>query len=209
MGINKELQPIPSLALGTIELNMLDFANAYTTLASGGYKKDLFFIRRIEDMRGKTLYEHKEKTDLVLNPNQVYILNELLTSTYNSSFVDYYSPTSLSLASQFSRKYSSKTGSTGTDYWMIGYNPDILMLIWNGNDDNSPVEPGKSIIGKKIWTESIEAILKDKEPNWYPQPQNVVGVIQNAITGEVVKNNKNSYVFYYVKGTVPEKVRGG
>ena len=38
---------------------MLDFANAYTTLASGGYKKDLTFIKKVTDMNGNILYEKK------------------------------------------------------------------------------------------------------------------------------------------------------
>ena len=204
MGIRKNLLPIPSLPLGTIELNMMDFANAYTTLASGGYKRDLFFIRRVEDLNGRILYEKKEKTDLVLNPNQTYILNELLTSTYNSSFIDYNNPTSLSLASKVSRKYASKTGSTGADFWMVGYNPDILMIVWNGLDDGSEINVNDNTISKKIWVETVEEILKDKESDWYEKPRNVVGVIGNAITGEFTKSNKNSYVFYYVKGFVPD-----
>ena len=44
MGIKEKTNPVPSLALGTSELNMLDFARGYTTLASGGYKRDISFI---------------------------------------------------------------------------------------------------------------------------------------------------------------------
>ena len=43
-GITSKLNQNPSLALGTSELNMMDFATGYTTLASNGYKKDLYFI---------------------------------------------------------------------------------------------------------------------------------------------------------------------
>ena len=57
MGIKKELEAIPSLALGTCELSMLDYANAYTTLANGGYKKDISFITKVEDMEDDVLYE--------------------------------------------------------------------------------------------------------------------------------------------------------
>ena len=52
MGIKKKLEPIPSLPLGTIELSMMDFGTAYTTLANGGFKKDLYFIRKVEDIKG-------------------------------------------------------------------------------------------------------------------------------------------------------------
>jgi membrane peptidoglycan carboxypeptidase len=124
MGINKDLQAIPSLPLGTNEMTMLDFANAYTTLASGGFKKELSVINSVEDFNGHVLYEKKHENNQVLNGNYVYILNELLTSTYNSAFKDYNTPTIINLASKISRKYAMKSGSTSTDCWMIGYNPD-------------------------------------------------------------------------------------
>ena len=57
---------------------MLDFAGGYTTLANGGYNTDNYFIRKVEDLEGNKLYEHKNKKKLVLNSNYVYILNELL-----------------------------------------------------------------------------------------------------------------------------------
>ncbi len=206
MGIKASLQEIPSLALGTNEISMLDFANAYTTLASGGYKKDLFFIRKVEDSSGHVLYEKKEKKDLVLNPNYTYILNELLTGSYNPVFIDYNSPTVLSFNNQVSRKYAIKTGTTDFDYWMVGYNPDVLMMIWNGKDDSSILKYEDNFISKKIWLETVEPYLKDKETKWYDTPENVVGVIQDPITGEFTTNTKKAALFYYVKGSEPQSV---
>ena len=78
-------------------------------------------------------YEFKQKHDYVFNSNDVYILNELLTSTTNSAYSDYTTPTALSLASKMSRKYALKTGTTNTDSWVAGYNPDVLMMVWVGN----------------------------------------------------------------------------
>ncbi len=205
MGITEDLDPIPSLPLGTNELSMIDFANAYTTLANGGFKKDLSFINKVEDLNGNILYEKKDKNEQVLNGNYVYILNELLTSTYNSAFKDYANPTIYSLASKISRKYAMKTGSTSTDYWMIGYNPDILMLVWNGYDDNTEVQIKDNTISKNIWVDTVETILKDKESNWYETPNNVVGVPLNAITGEETKDKDHVFIFYYVKGSEDSK----
>ena len=201
MGIQKELDPIPSLALGTNELSMIDFANAYTTLASGGFKRKISFITKVEDLHGNILYEKKKTNEQVLNSNYVYILNELMTSTYNNAFRDYNTPTIISLASKISRKYAMKSGTTSTDCWMIGYNPDYLMLIWNGYDDNKEVETNVSTTVKNIWIEATENYLNDKEKNWYDTPDNVVGIPLDAITGQATTNNENMYVFYYVKGS--------
>lgn len=201
MGIKKKLDPVVSLPLGTVELSMLDYANAYTTLASGGYKRDISFITKVEDLDGHVLYEKKKKDDLVLEPSYVYILNEMLTSTYNSAFIDYNTPTVLSIAGKISRKYAVKTGTTGTDCYMVGYNPDIMMMVWNGYDDNRPMENKLGSISKNMWVDTVENYEKDKEVNWYQKPQNVVGMALNAITGKLDNDLEHSNIFYFIDGS--------
>lgn len=200
-GIKEKLPNNPSLALGTTELNMIDFANAYNTLANMGNKKDLHFIRKVLDSNNNVLYEYKEKDDYVLNSNYVYILNEMLTGTTNSQYIDYTTPTALSLASKMSRKYSLKTGTTNTDSWVCGYNPDVMMIIWIGNDDALEIDGTASYNSKNIWIDTLEDYLKDKEPTWYSKPHNIIGVVKDGITGEINSNSKNNTILYYVKGT--------
>ena len=199
MGIEGNLEPVPSLALGTSELSMLDFARGYTTLASGGYKRDITFIDRVEDMNGNILYKKSLKDELVLNESYTYILNEIMTSTYNSAFVDYNSPTIISLASKISSKYAMKTGSTGTDCWMVGYDSNVLMLTWNGYDDNKEMEVKDGSISKNIWVDTIENISVEKK--WFDLPNNVVGIPLDAITGKETQDAKKTTVFYYINGS--------
>ena len=205
MGIQKELDPVASLPLGTNELSMIDFARGYTTLASGGFKRDLSFITKVEDLNGNVLYEKKQRNEQVLNGNYTFILNELLTSTYNSAFKDYNNPTIMSLASKISRKYAMKTGSSGTDYWMVGYNPDAIMLVWNGYDDNKEVAIKDNIISKNIWVDTMEKYLSDKESTWYEQPDNVIAVPLDAITGQEAKDQSHVFIYYFVKGSEDAK----
>ena len=199
-GIKGNLEANPSLALGTSELSMLDFINGYTTLANGGYETDNFFIRKVEDLEGNALYEHKNKKKMVLNSNYLYILNEMLSNTSNSNFRSYTVPTALSIANRMSRKYALKTGTTNTDYWTVGYNDDALLMVWLGHDDSSEVDRSSSTWGKKIWIETIEDYLSDKDSKWYETPKNVVGILQDPVTGEGATNDKAA-IFYYVKGS--------
>ena len=199
-GITGNLNANPSLALGTSELNMLDFANGYTTLANGGFKTDNFFIRKVEDLEGNVLYEHKEKKKLVLNYNYTYILNEMLTNTSNTKFQSYTTPTALSISKKMSRKYALKTGTTNTDYWTVGYNPDALLIVWLGYDEAKDLNSDASKWAKNIWVDTIEDYLSDREEHWYEKPQNVIGVLEDPVTGEKASNNKAS-IFYYVKGS--------
>ena len=199
IGIKEKLAPLPSLALGTSELSMIDFARGYTTLASGGYKRDITFIEKVEDMNGNVLYKKNLNDELVLNKSYTYILNEMMTSTYNSAFIDYNTPTVMSIASKISNKYAIKTGSSGTDCWMVGYNPNILMLVWNGYDDNSELEVKDGSISKNIWVDTVENLNIEKE--WYTIPKNVVGVPLDAVTGEVTDSKEKTTIFYYVNGS--------
>lgn len=204
IGIEEELQAVPSLALGTGEINIIDYATGYATLASGGYKKELYLIRKIEDKDGNVIYEKENKKSLVLNPNYVYILNELLSNTSSSAFRDYTTATASTIASKLSRKYAIKTGTTPSDYWTVGYNQDDLMLVWLGYDDNKTFTNSYGYMTKNIWADTMEDIQKDLTDNWYKTPDNVVGIVLDSVTGEVTNKSENAIVYYYLKGSEPE-----
>ena len=204
VGVTSKLKPIPSLALGSNEITLIDMISAYSSLASGGYKVKPHFIEKIEDSKGKVLYEYKDKKEDLLNSSLVYIMNEALTSTYNYKFIDYNYPTCYDIANQITHKYSIKTGTTDTDHLIFGYNPNVLIGIWSGFDDNrkSNSSDGKYI--KKMWVEIAENYNKNKKDKWYKIPNNVVGSIVNPISGLPTSNDdKNATIFYYIKGTEP------
>ena len=207
VGITSNIEPIPSLALGSEEISLMEMITAYSTLASGGYKITPHFIKKIEDSNGNILYEYKEEKEPILNSSLVYIMNEILTSTYNYNFIDYNYPTCYDITNKITNKYSIKTGTTDTDHLIFGYNADILVGIWSGYDDNkvSPTSDGKQI--KNMWVDIVENYMKDKNTKWYSLPNNVVGVLVNPISGDVAdENTKNPTMFYYIKGTEPTYV---
>ena len=202
-GINANLDEVASLPLGTSEINILDYASGYTTFASGGYQKELYFIEKIEDIDGNVLYEHEDLNRLVINPNYTYILNEMMTSTTNDAYVDYTTPTALNIASTLTHKYALKTGSTNTDYWIVGYNPDRLMMMWMGYDNNKEVNGDVRNNAKKIWALTIEESLNSINTTWYETPKNVVAIPLDAVTGKTTNNQNKVALYYYVKGTEP------
>ena len=147
------------------------------------------------------LYEKETDKELVLNMNYTYILTEMLTGTTNSVYQDYAYPTALTIASKLSRKYAIKTGTTDTDFWIAGYNPDIVMVTWVGMDDNSPLSSSDSYISKNIWADTVEDILANTEESWYETPENVVGVVLDAVSGLPTSDASRATLFYFVKGT--------
>ena len=205
VGINQKLESVPSLALGAEEIGMMDMMSAYSTLASEGYKTEPYFISKVTDMDGNVLYEYNPNPENVLNKNTVYILNELLTTTYAKEFEDYNVPTCLSIAPKMSRKYAIKSGTTETDNLIFGYNKDVVVGLWSGYDDNKEVSSEDSSNLKNTWVSAIEKYLEGKsdEETWYETPNNVVGVAVDPISGKLATDGNKAKILYYLKGTEP------
>lgn len=204
VGITSKLDSIPSLALGSQSISLLEMTNAYAILANEGYKVKPYFIKRVEDVNGTVLYEHKENKEAVLNKSITYVLSELLVNTSNSKFISYTYPTAYGISHKLTRKYAIKTGTTDFDHLVFGYNKDIVVGVWSGYDDNRLLEVGDATTNKELWADIIEKCLEGKEDNWYDMPNNVVGVLVDPITGKIAKENtKNAAIQYYLKGTEP------
>lgn len=204
LGITSTLSEVPSLALGTEEISLLEMTTSYATFANLGYKVEPHFIKKIVDSKGTILYENKEEKELILNQSLTFILNEMLTYTYNQNFIDYNYPTLISLLPEITNKYSIKSGTTDTDLLIIGYNKETVLAVWNGYDDNKKIETTTTTYHKNIWIDTMESYLKDKKTTWYDIPSNVVGVLVNPITGMLAtEEDTKKEMFFYVKGTEP------
>ena len=203
VGIKEKLKANPSLALGSGEISLMDMTSAYATLANLGYKVNSHLIKKVEDINGNTLYEYKNQKEKILNSSITYILNELLTSTYNYNFIDYNYPTCYDITEKLTSKYAIKTGTTDNDHLIFGYNKDIVLSLWSGYDKSkkSDVKDGKPL--RQIWADTIEEYHKKKKAKWYKIPDNVVGVLVDPITGIPTQDNKKATMFYYIKGTEP------
>ena len=206
LGITSKLDEVPSLALGTSEIGMLEMAGAFAAFANEGYKVTPHFITKVVDKEGNVLYEADEEKELILNSSLTFILNNLLTATYDANFIDYNYPTAVNLASRMTHKYALKSGTTNTDNWYIGYNKDIVTAVWCGYDDSRELKSSEYKYAQNIWIYTMENYMKDKDDEWYSQPDNVVGVLVNPITGKPASDSDEKKIIeYYVKGTEPSE----
>lgn len=204
VGITSKLSAVPSLALGTGEISLIEMAAGYSTFANLGYKIKPHFILKVEDNKGNVLYSYKEEKKMILNSSLTFILNEMLTYTYDTAFIDYNYPTIISLINKITNRYSIKSGATDTDMWIIGYNSNVVTAIWNGYDDNRKLTDGDLGCNKNIWIDTMEEYLKDKDNSWYSIPKNVVGIMLNPINGNISSGNDSKVkIFYFLKGTEP------
>lgn len=204
VGITAELDEVPSLALGTSEIGMLEMAAGYAAFANEGYKVTPHFIEKVVDKEGNVLYEADNKKEAILNQSLTFILNNLLTATYDSNFIDYNYPTAINIAPKMTHTYALKSGTTDTDNWYIGYNKDVVTAVWCGYDNNQALDASEYKYAQNIWLTTMEDYMKDKEDTWYDMPSNVVGVLVNPISGKpATESDKKKKIMYYIKGTEP------
>ena len=206
VGITANLEDIPSLPLGTNEINIIEMAAGYSAFANLGYKIEPHFIEKVVDNDGNVLYQAENKKELVLNSSLVFILNNMLTATYDPDYIDYNYPTAVGLSSKLTHTYSLKSGTTNSDNWNIGYNKDALCAVWIGYDDNRSLNTSEYKYSQNIWYKTIESYEKDKtnEEVWYDIPKNVSAVFVEPISGKPSTSaDSKQKLMYFIKGTEP------
>lgn len=204
MGIKSNLEANASLPLGTNEIGIKEFVSAYAALANTGMSVEGHLIRRVEDGNGNVIYKRKNNSVQILNKSYTYILSELLSNTYDPTLKSYTTPTCASINARITKKYAVKSGTTDYDLWTVGYNPEVVLGVWTGYDNNKEIESKKYGYAKKIWADAIENYLREEEYTWYEKPDNVVGVITDLNTGKLATNeSKLKKILYYIKGTEP------
>lgn len=135
MGIQSKLPQVPSLALGTAQLSMLELITAYTSYVNDGVISKPFYITKIEDKSGNIIYEnpkHKNKQEAFSSETRQTML-EMMKSTINTG-------TAKRMRSKYGLQndLAGKTGTTqnNKDGWFAGISPKLVMLTWVGNDDH-------------------------------------------------------------------------
>lgn len=135
MGITSNLPEVPSLALGTAEMSMLELIGAYTSFANDGRVSKPFYITKIEDKFGTVIYESRKAEALpeAFSKETQQLMVEMMKSTINSG-------TAVRMRSKYGLKndLAGKTGTTqnNKDGWFLGISPKLIMLSWVGNDDH-------------------------------------------------------------------------
>ena len=206
VGIKANLEEVPSLPLGTNEINIIEMTAGYSAFANLGYKVTPHLIEKIVDADGNILYEADNNKELVLNSSLVFILNNMLTSTYDPAFIDYNYPTGISLSSKLTHTYALKSGTTNGDHWNIGYNKDVVCAVWVGYDDNRSLNTSEYKYTQNIWYKSVEEYEKNKknEDVWYKVPKNVSALFVEPISGKpITDDNQKKKLMYFIKGTEP------
>ncbi|MCX6756909.1 MAG: transglycosylase domain-containing protein [Candidatus Nomurabacteria bacterium] len=158
-----------SLVLGGGEVTLLELTNAYGVFANNGIYSKPQGIIEVRDVGGDLL----EK----FSPVQTEVLPETVTSLVSSVLSDneakipaYGANTPLFFGD---RPVASKTGTTNDyrDTWVIGYTPSLVLGMWEGNNDNSPID--KKVAGyvlAPMWHKALAAAIATSSIEYFPDP---------------------------------------
>ncbi|CAG9620088.1 transglycosylase domain-containing protein [Sutcliffiella rhizosphaerae] len=205
LGIDSKIKPVPSLALGTSPVRVLDMANAYSMFANGGKEVQPVFIEKIVNYRGEILFEREKKTKQLLDPDVTFVLNHMMTGTFDPALNGYMAVTGNSIREQLTRPYAGKSGSTETDSWMIGYTPQLVSAVWTGYDrEKSITLTAEKHYAKDVWASFMERALEKKSVVTFAPTDGVIGVSVNPQTGLLATSDcPVSRMSFYLKGTEP------
>jgi 1A family penicillin-binding protein len=205
-GLSSKMARVPSLALGTSGVRVIEMANAYSLFANGGKKVTPTLITRVEDYNGKVIFEKENETENVLDPAKAFVMTQMLTGIFDPKLNGYAKVTGSTVINDITRPYAGKSGSTETDSWMIGYSPQLVTAVWAGYDMGKPIElVAEKTYAKNIWANFMEEALKGKPVKAFKAPkEGVKGVYVNPENGKLATKDCPVRRFtYFVAGTEP------
>jgi 1A family penicillin-binding protein len=205
-GLSSKMARVPSLALGTSGVRVIEMANAYSLFANGGKKVTPTLITRVEDYNGKVIFEKENETENVLDPAKAFVMTQMLTGIFDPKLNGYAKVTGSTVINDITRPYAGKSGSTETDSWMIGYSPQLVTAVWAGYDMGKPIElVAEKTYAKNIWANFMEEALKGRPVKAFKAPkEGVKGVYVNPENGKLATKDCPVRRFtYFVAGTEP------
>ena len=145
-GIETKIQANPSIALGAVDLSLLEMTSAYSTFANKGLRVSPMIITRIEDKNGTVLQQFTPQTKEVLSEESAYVILDLLKGVTESGSGVRLRSTWTSGGSavtgfpyKFTNPIAGKTGTTQnqSDGWFMGVVPNLATGVWTGGEDRS------------------------------------------------------------------------
>lgn len=133
MGIKSKLPAVPSIALGTASISLLEMVTAYSCFANRGLRADPKYLVRIESAEGEVLFEDKAaKKTRALSQETADLMIQIMRSVINNG-----TGSRLRGTYGLGMDLAGKTGTTqdNADGWFIGYNSRIVAGAWVGAED--------------------------------------------------------------------------
>ncbi|HLL61134.1 MAG TPA: PBP1A family penicillin-binding protein [Candidatus Nitrosocosmicus sp.] len=159
-----------SLVLGSAEVPLLEMTSAFSIFANEGERNSPIAIMEIKDKYGNVIFNNEPKKDRVLSDGTAYIISSILSDSKARSEV-------FGGALTISRPAAVKTGTTENyrDALTIGYTPSLVVGVWVGNNDNTPMDNVAGSLGAApVWRLLMERYLAGTTIETFRKPTSVV-----------------------------------
>ncbi len=189
-----------SLALGSAEVPLSEMAHAYAAFANQGQQYDLLSIKQINNKFGKTIFTGKSTSQQAISKEGAYLISNILSDNTTRSKIF---GSSLTVSGH---TVAVKTGTTNDnrDAWTIGYNPEYVVGVWVGNNDNTAMSSGGSDMAGPIWRNAMTKLLSGKANVEFTVAPNIVQrQVCIGTGGLAAKAGANTYAEYFMAGALP------
>ncbi|MDD3998601.1 MAG: PBP1A family penicillin-binding protein [Candidatus Shapirobacteria bacterium] len=191
-----------AVTLGGAEVKMINLASAYSAFANGGNRVEAVGILKVEDKDGRILEEFNPiKGKQVMSSGEAFIISDILADN-NARALTFGAVNSLVIPNY---KVAVKTGTTNEkkDNWTIGWTPNLLVSVWVGNNDGTPM--GRIASGVSgaapIWRKIMLYTLPKREKEDFKIPPGVVNISVDKVSGYGVHDEFPSKTEYFIEGT--------
>lgn len=185
--------PNPSEALGTVNMNLLELSRIYTTFASEGLYMKPAFISNITS-KDQVLYKRDIEPKRLLQRDDTLILNQLLTSTFDIRNKGYTFPSMYGYQPEVTM--AAKSGTSEWDSLVMAYNPEYVIGVWCGFDDNRLLDKKYYTTSKKIYKDTMNSLYQNRKGIWYQPSDTLIEKKVNPINGE---ENSNGSLYWFKK----------
>ncbi len=171
-----------SLALGSAEVPLLEMTNAYAAFANGGDQYDTSTIKNIQSKYNDKVFAAKATSKEVMSEQGSYLISNILADNNARSSVFGSSLNVIDAKTRAVKTAAVKTGTTddSKDAWTIGYAPQLAVGVWVGNNDNTAMANGGSIMAGPIWRNAMGSMLAGV-PTSFPM---VSGIVQRNVCSD-------------------------
>jgi len=179
LGITSDLQPFPSLALGSFEITLLELTAAYAAFANQGVWVEPHLVREVRNRDGALVTTLEPDVRDAVRPEIAYLMNRVLAGVMSDGTGQ--------AAASLGHNVAGKTGTTddNTDAWFVGYSPNLALGVWVGFDE--PRSLGRRETGAMaalpIWKEFMEAALQALPTIEFQRPEGITVVAVDRHTG--------------------------
>ncbi|MCS6904458.1 MAG: transglycosylase domain-containing protein [Bacteroidia bacterium] len=170
LGIEANFSPLPSIALGTVDLSVAELTYAYLPFTNGGLKYPFNVVSKIENIDGEIVYEQDSTAQRVLEPKIAHTMLELLRKVTLIGTAG----NARSIANlPYELDIGGKTGTTqnNSDAWFVGFTPEAVTGVWVGCAERG-INFGRTELGRgsfmalPIWSIYMHKAYNDSKLGW-------------------------------------------